>query len=1843
MAGKQLDSETLRENKRLTLGSPAVSTEKTLANVQEDVVSSEISKLVASGQVPRGGFTSREQIAEQQIESAATPAEKSAVKKLQNTAWATSSPKIQQESFSQAAVVSGGKGLPWSKSYTQYPGIALATAKAINNGVINRDQLKTINAAVEIVDNAQQLLSAQSNVTRQHILSRLPEGKQMAVVSAAIGIAEEWKALQAATMTQSGDQSPILQALGKASGAVVEGWNWLSEQGQHYGRMWQNTWTTGNDPIQAWNATARNRFDKNAVAALGSEFGDDLVSVVQDVVSAQQHNPDFTWTDLLAKYENNQYALHVIDATILSSERDTVPGLSDLLGKMNAARADNLGGAVANSVLPSSMEGTSPVWTGVSKGVNVFTLLTLDPTLAAGKAYRGYHAFRYGLERAFNLGTLEKAFSNPASARFLSSLADDVARYNDAAGSSAGKIAGEMKIKYGKYLTDDAIESIAQYAKVEGKSAVADSQRFVHGWLDDMRNYTRLLEGQSARRAGDRLAPRMTIAQQARINARLKMRDVISFDKNNDPLINAIIGADLDAADIQAARAIGIDPKTVSAQNVADALQDPAIQKRLAEEFGLESSSFAARILTNAPKSSTVRNRWDKVFRQFELMPRGRQISIDSASDAQKIYLVARTTFSKSLSETLRETWKFANPGERRLLLNGMFDTIASARGINLDETLEDGVTTLRDYILTSGSKGSEQYAATVAGFDAVPFGTPLEQYSQRLTRAILPKLDDAGRDRVNAINAKLAQFFEQQKRYKIQIDALKGDIAAQTELRNALGDLDGMIQKNLDALDAMVKQVKLEKGRGWGAGSALLKERKALKADGEIFAYNPAEVAGKQHAIHLFQMADSILIPDFAALQRYQQRRGVLNAMLGKILYSEASTNIVDIWSAANLMSPRYVMRNAPEDWLGYILSGGSIESALKGRAMSTLYREIRGRKLGIVQENARNVADSNALLGKWLLSHMPESDVRLFMDAIKNGDADVAERIAGTAFARVQAGALGRKLDQVDENFFKVLSSTSESSRLVDDVAEIRGDLNNGRLISAADGGPAPQMRASMSDLRKQKVGEYTNVPFDHLDTDAYVAWHEMLVNILHNDGRAGQIVFNAMRYADKYKGGLVSSGWDKYKERLIEFFSDETKSGEWWSKSSMLQEVGPEQFARRYFDAASNYFAHEGIVNGNLVKSLTRETNDGIKYGAMHVKDAGEFVERFSPDDLRQFGRFERPQYILGKTLKTVAGTDDVNMVEKGFAYLGESLARISREPLFFANALDEWRAAQPQIARWVADGLDEVSAQKIVMESVLERARNLTISYIDNPNIRTQLAFNARNVARYYRATEDFYRRALRLASYKPEQMQKLNLVYQNMNNSGFMWQDDQGTQYFVYPGTGIVNEAIAKCMSIFNASPMLTNPFVLGGQTLMLTPSSDPASLLPTFASPITAAPLKALTAIGPFKWLEPVLLGSRGTKQTGSASDLGWEIAQSLLPSPVLRLLQLAPAGDRNTQLASATFAAMRYAEYAGSLDRRKDESDEGYQKRVKTELGNMAWGTLALRFIFGFATPASPQLLAQDDLTEAARSLGIKNLRSGYTQLLNKYNGDYDRATAEWWKINPNLMPYTVSSTEAKGQGYPSMTSDSGKWLVQNSDFVLKHPAASPFLTPDTGSFSFSTYGLVSSLGMIQGKTTDRAWLELATQIDYYSYMETKKDADAALAAEPSASARNAIRERWAEIKQQMFTENPFLAIRASSISEQSSEARKESALQDMRFALKEIYSSNKSMVNDRTDRIMSMINTFDDGMSDIGRFGGNTNYAVDSREALRAKLRSVLDGISSGDRGASDFFDRVLDPLIG
>jgi len=82
--------------------------------------------------------------------------------------------------------------------------------------------------------------------------------------------------------------------------------------------------------------------------------------------------------------------------------------------------------------------------------------------------------------------------------------------------------------------------------------------------------------------------------------------------------------------------------------------------------------------------------------------------------------------------------------------------------------------------------------------------------------------------------------------------------------------------------------------------------------------------------------------------------------------------------------------------------------------------------------------------------------------------------------------------------------------------------------------------------------------------------------------------------------------------------------------------------------------------------------------------------------------------------------------------------------------------------------------ENTAAKRFTELAMDDASNMILKYVDNPAIRSNFALSTRTVARFYRATEDFWRRYYRLMREKPLQViYRMRLAHQGLSARGTM--------------------------------------------------------------------------------------------------------------------------------------------------------------------------------------------------------------------------------------------------------------------------------------------------------------------------------------------------------------------------------------------------------------------------------------------------------------------------------------
>ena len=257
------------------------------------------------------------------------------------------------------------------------------------------------------------------------------------------------------------------------------------------------------------------------------------------------------------------------------------------------------------------------------------------------------------------------------------------------------------------------------------------------------------------------------------------------------------------------------------------------------------------------------------------------------------------------------------------------------------------------------------------------------------------------------------------------------------------------------------------------------------------------------------------------------------------------------------------------------------------------------------------------------------------------------------------------------------------------------------------------------------------------------------------------------------------------------------------------------------------------------------LIQNSRGGVskrKFGLRYVDAEGK--TKLNLDQTALAAMDELPQTVGHQNFIPIIATDEIPLTTRAWNMMGRALARLTREPIYLTNYVDsvkmlkgsDWFETTVKMhedamrGRQAALGDDALEsgvdipteararAERDAHEKAADMAYDLTMAYVDNPEIRSQLAWQVRNVARFYRALEDFYRRMLRTTQNDPLALLKGAIAFKALMMSGFTWEDEYGERYFIFPGTQAMFSAYNQMMSAFGLDQrMPTLPVAFGAR------------------------------------------------------------------------------------------------------------------------------------------------------------------------------------------------------------------------------------------------------------------------------------------------------------------------------------------------------------------------------------------------------------------------------------------
>jgi hypothetical protein len=941
-------------------------------------------------------------------------------------------------------------------------------------------------------------------------------------------------------------------------------------------------------------------------------------------------------------------------------------------------------------------------------------------------------------------------------------------------------------------------------------------------------------------------------------------------------------------------------------------------------------------------------------------------------------------------------------------------------------------------------------------------------------------------------------------------------------------------------------------------------------------------------------EMNTLVTAPSIADINRLASRSALYRATLG-LGNSKAGDALVGAWSFLTLAGPRYAIRNAGEDLMVNIAIGGGVWGLAKNRYLSTrintVIKEVQGLKgfeaaannpLGIglrflnKKESDNYIIKFQEIQEEFAKNQDELREVRKLLEvnddaALRTKAAELEEYLSTNIVDRTRlvmaealsSGRVNRFLDGVG----LPLLARKEIDLLTDQIAY--GDIEN--LFSmVSEGGynfaSGADYIESATDLVKalNVMGGELRLNLEAVRNKyAPAAGQRGFKEIgIYNEASLISYLLRISFYANDELGALaiasLSDNVDDAARGVDEIYQ--------WLKGPKGQKLMSEaritssdnisemEYAQLVYSRARQLFARrsDGTLNTELlekVRVFDPTKNRYVVSGKLSLDDLPSTPE----------GLDNLPAAVVGPELVPVSSSGNItaDVMKNGWVWLGLANARMSRQPLALyemvqiRKTMRETGFEEAFIASYtkginpdntVALGKATVSAKKELAKLVEERAINNVLAYVDNPLIRSQVAFSARNFARFYRAQEDFYRRLYRLVRYNPASIQKIALTIDGMSHSGWIQKDDRGEPYFVYPDMTPGYRAMQGVLAALGKEQDFKVPFPVqfSGYVKMLTPSMNPDSFLPTFSGPLAAIPMTLLENM--VNVFQPGMGDTIARYSLGTYAE-DTDIVSRFLPAHVNRVIQTFNQDERNSQFASASRKAAVYLESAGhGIPKKYDEDGQllppsaGELEEYRQKLRSTTLSILAFRFAYGFFAPASPSTQLKSDMAEWIRDNGKANWKQAWTGLRDQYP-DLDTAMQRWVELYPNLLPYTVGESERKTVAYFTYAEEANKFVTENEGLFQKYPQAAAFLIPHKAGFSFDAYKTMTDMGLQDKKRVEDYLKDVQIASDRQIYYTKRDEYERNLERAFDPYTKSLARQRWNEWRTNFLVGRPLLA----------------------------------------------------------------------------------------------------------
>lgn len=427
-----------------------------------------------------------------------------------------------------------------------------------------------------------------------------------------------------------------------------------------------------------------------------------------------------------------------------------------------------------------------------------------------------------------------------------------------------------------------------------------------------------------------------------------------------------------------------------------------------------------------------------------------------------------------------------------------------------------------------------------------------------------------------------------------------------------------------------------------------------------------------------------------------------------------------------------------------------------------------------------------------------------------------------------------------------------------------------------------------------------------------------------------------------------------------------------------------------------------------------------------------------------------------------------------------------------------------------------------AEKKFTETAMSNAANYILKASDNPQIRSNLAWTLRTTGRFYRATEDFYRRVFRLKDVAPQILYRMRLAHLGLQSNGFIHPDQNGDPYLVMPADNILFQVFNGAGAFLSGNPdaikqPMFNEFAV--KLAMGNPSFQQDAGQPSLSGPMVAVPI--LLAQSVLKgWGGD--LGAQVAKDLDNAvlgnvnQNLDW--TKALVPSSFQRVWSMLPKDEKDQQTASAMMQAIAYnaahgiiltpEKYAKLPPEERARASKEYRDNLKVTANNV----LFMRGLLGLISPIAPTVQESQDVPAYLKNAGINGLRAEFADILQgvmrnskgRIQDPYEAALMTFTGKYPGRLVYTIARDERQTQVLVNKTKETQKWMLTNGKNMSTYGDAAFIFAPHIGEYNPDVYLWMQAAGLMEQRKLGDYFDEVMVAQDRQKYFDYKDQAEA-------------------------------------------------------------------------------------------------------------------------------------------